>query len=79
MGNRNGEFDVSHSFPSHLLLCHLDTATVADNTPVTDSFVLSAVAFIVLCRSEDLLTEKSVPLRLVSPVVDSLRLQDFSG
>ena len=75
---RNSEFDMTHPFPAHLLLCHLYAATVADDTTVADSLVLSAVALVVLCRTEDLLAEETVTLRLVCPVVDGFWLQYFS-
>ena len=78
MRNGNGQFDVSHPFPADFLFSHFHAATVADDTAVSDSLVFSAVAFVVFGRTENLLTEKTVSLRLVSPVVDCLRLQDFS-
>ena len=79
MGYRDCELYVSHTFPAHLLFSDFHTAPVAYDTPVADSLVFSAVAFVVLRRAEDLLAEESVPFRLVRPVVDSLRLEDFSG
>ena len=78
MRNRNGELDVSHPFPADLLLGDLDTASVTDNSAVLDSLVLAAVALVILGRTENLLTEKTVPLRLVGPVIDRLRLEDLS-
>ena len=65
---------MAHSFPSYLGLGYLYSAAVADDTLVSDSLILTAVAFPVLHRSEDFFAEKSVLFRLKSPVVDSLRL-----
>ena len=69
---------MSHSFPTYLLLGNFYTATVADNTTIADSLVLSAVALVILGRTEDLLAEETVTLRLVGPVVDGFRLQYLS-
>ena len=79
VSHRNCQGDVSHPFPADFLLCHLDTASVADDSAVTDPLVLSAIAFVVFCRSEYLFAEETVPLRLVGPVVDCLRLQDLAA
>ena len=70
---------MTHPLPSDLLLCHFNTAPVADDSTVTDSLVLSAVALVVLGRSEDLLAEESVLFRLVGPVVHRLRLEDLTA
>ncbi len=78
MSHRNCEGNVSHSFPADFFLCHLDTASVADDSAVTDPLVLPAVALIVLCRAEDLFAEETVPFWLVSPVVYRLRLQNLA-
>ncbi len=78
MRNGNGKLYVSHPFPADFLLGNLDSASVADDSPVLDSLVLAAVALVVLGRTENLLAEKSVPLRLVGPVIDRLRLQNLS-
>ena len=75
---RHGEADVSHPLTTHLLLGHLDITPVADDTTVTDSLVLAAIALVVLGRTEDLLAEQTVLLRLVCPVVDGFRLEDLA-
>ena len=76
---RNGKGDVAHTLTAHLLLSNLDITSVADYSAVTDSLVLSAIAFVILGRAEDFLAEETVPLRLVGPVVDRFRLQDLSA
>jgi hypothetical protein len=68
---------MSHAFTADLLFCNLNPASVAHNTPVTDTLVLTAVALIVLYRTEDPLAKEAVPFRFISTVVDSLRLQNF--
>ena len=65
---------MPHSLSSYLGLCYLDTALVAYDALVSDSLVLTAVAFPVLGRSEDPLAVKAVHFRLERPVVDSFRL-----
>ena len=69
---------MSHPLPADLLLGHLDTAAVADDTAVPDPLVFAAIALVVLGRTEDLFAEETVTLRLVGPVVHRLRLQDLS-
>ena len=79
MSHRNGELDMSHPFPADLLFSHFNTTSVADDATIADSLVFSAMAFIVLSRTENLLTEQTILLRLVSSIVDGFRLQDLSG
>ena len=76
-GDRKG--DVAHPLAADLLLRDLHAAAVADDAAVADALVLSAVALIVLGRTEDALAEESVALRLVGTVVDGFRFQDLSG
>ena len=78
MSYRHRESDVSHPLATYLLLSDLDAASVADDSAVPDPLVLAAIALVVLGRTEDLFTEKTVALRLVSPVVHRLRLEDLS-
>ena len=83
----HNKFDVTGTLTTHLLLCHLYTATVADDALIADALVLATGALIVLCRTEDALTEQTVTLRLVGTVVDGLgfgnlseaALEDFFG
>ena len=62
---------MTATFTAYFLLCHFYTTTVADNTFITDAFVLSAVTFIILHRTEDTFAEQAVTFRLVGTVVDS--------
>src|SRR5262249_26343859 len=57
---------------------HLDTAALADDPLEADALVLAAVALPVASRSEDLLAEQAVLLRLQCAVVDGLRLLDLA-
>ena len=87
VGNGHNQFDVSAALTTYLLLSNLNTASVADDTLVTDTLVLAAGALVIACRAEDALAEQAVALWLVSTVVDGLRLchlairifQDFLG
>ena len=78
MSNRNSEGDMTHSFSADLLFSYLDLTPVADDSTIADSLVLSAVAFVILGGSENLLAEKTVPLGLIGSVVDRLRLKNLS-
>src|SRR5574344_224756 len=54
MGNRDSEGDMTHPFPTYLLLCYFHTASVADDSTIADSLIFAAIALIILGRSEDL-------------------------
>ena len=69
---------MTHSFPTHLLFSNFHAATVADDSAISDSLILAAIALVILGRTENLLAEKTISLRLVSPVVNRLRLEDFT-
>ena len=64
MSHWHNELDVSATLTAYLLLRHLNTASVANDTLVTDALVLAAVAFVVLDRSEDALAEQTVAFGL---------------
>ncbi len=61
--DRYGQHDVTHTFAAHALLRDLDAAAVADNAFVADTLVLTAGAFPVTDRAEDLLAEQTVFFR----------------
>ena len=65
---------MSHTLTTNTGLCDLNTTAITYNALITDLFVFTAVTLPVFAWSEDSLTEKSVLLRLQSPVIDGLRL-----
>src|SRR5262249_14542280 len=69
-----GQLDVAHALAAHLGARDLDAAALADDALEADALVLAAVALPVLRRTEDLLAEEPVLLRLERAVVDRLRL-----
>ena len=73
------ELDVPHTLATHLLLGNFHTTAVADDAFVADALVLTAMALVVLDRTEDLLAEETVALRLVGTVVDGLGLEDLAA
>ena len=79
VGDGDGQGDMAHTLPAHLLFGHFDAAPVADDAAVADPLVFSAIAFVILGRTEDLLAEKTVFLRLIGPVVDRFRFQDLAA
>ena len=79
VGYGHHQLDVTHTFAAHLLLGHLDTASVADNPFVTDTFVLSAMALVVLDRPEYTFAEKTVPLGFIGTVVDGFGFQHLAA
>ena len=64
MGNRRGQLDMAHAVAADGGFGDLDAAAVADDAFVTDFLIFAAVAFPVLARPEDPLTEEAVLLRL---------------
>src|SRR5690606_8785170 len=67
-----------HPLTAHLGAGDLDAAALADDAAEPDALVLAAVALPVLGRTEDLLAEEPVLLRLERAVVDGLRLLDLA-
>ena len=78
VGDRDDQLDMAGTLTTHLLFCHFDTASVADDAFVTDTLVLAAVALIVFCRAENALAEKTVTLGLIGAIVDCLGLQHLT-
>ncbi len=78
VGHRSGELDVAHPLPANLGAGHLDAAALADDALEADPLVLTAVALPVPLRTEDLLAEEPVLLRLERAVVDGLGLLDLA-
>ena len=76
--DRRSQLDVSHTFTAHRRLGDLDAAAIADHAFIANLFILSAVTFPVLARTEDALTEQTVPFRFLRTVVDRFRLFDLS-
>ena len=72
------KLDMSHALAAYLSLRYLNSAAVAYFSAIAKSFILSAVAFPVLCRSENTLAEESVALRLKCAVVYRFRLLDLA-
>ena len=78
VGHRRGELDVAHPLPAHLRAGHLDAAALTDDPLEADTLVLAAGALPVPGRTEDLLAEEAVLLRLEGAVVDGFRLLDLA-
>ena len=74
MSHRDNQLNVSSTFTTHFLFCYLNTTTVADNTFITDTLVLTAGTLIILCRTKDTLTEQTITFWFIGTIVDSLWL-----
>ena len=59
-------------------MSHLHAATVADDSFVLRSLVLTAGAFIIALWSEDPLAEQTVPFGAVGSIVDGFGFLDFA-
>ena len=69
-----GELDVAHAVTTNLRARDLHTTSFTDDALEAHPLVLAAVALPVLGRTEDLLAEQAVLLRLERAVVDRLGL-----
>ena len=78
MGHGDYQLDVAGAFAAHFLLGDFHTATVADDTFVTNALVLSAMAFVVLGGTENAFAEQTVALGLIGAVVDGFGLQNLT-
>ena len=70
---------MSHTFTAYFLFGYFNTATVANNSFVTDSFVFSAMAFIILYRSENPFAKQTVTFGFIGPVIDGFGFQHFTA
>ncbi len=78
VGHRSGELDVAHALTTHTALGDLHATAFADDALEAHALVLAAGAFPIAGRSEDLLAEQAVFLRLQGTVVDGFRLLDLA-
>ena len=70
---------MAHALAANLGARNFDAALVANDALIADPLVLAAGAFPVLLRTEDALTEQSVPFRFECSVVDGLWLGYFTS
>ena len=78
MGDRGGQFDMTHTLTTHAGFGDFHAAFFADDTAVLEALVLAAEAFVVLDRPEDFGAEQAVAFRLEGAVVDRFRFFDFA-
>ena len=69
---------MAHALATHLGQRHFNATLLADHTTMLKALVLTAQALVVLHRAKNLGAEQTIPLRLESPVVDSLGLFNFT-
>src|SRR5512145_1347010 len=78
MGHRGSQRNVPHPFTAYFGLNDFDAALFADNAAMLHTLIASAKTFVILNRPEYLGAEQTVSLRLEGPVIDRLRLFDFT-
>ena len=74
----SGQSDMAHSLAANLALDDLNATLFADYAAMLHALVFSAVALVVLYRSKNLGTEKTILLGLEGSVVDGFRLLDLA-
>ena len=79
VSHRHHKRYVAHAFAAHLFLGHFHTATVADDAAIANALVFSTMTFVILDRAEYSLAEQTIPLWLVSPIVDGLRFKHLAA
>jgi hypothetical protein len=78
MCDRYYEVDVPGSFSTDFLFSNFYTASIAYDSLVADSFVFSAVAFVIFYRTKNAFAEQSITFRFVGTIVDGFGFQHFS-
>ena len=76
--NGSLKLDVTHALAAHLVTRYFNATTLTNETLDVDALVLTTGTLPSLLRSEDLLAEESVLLRLVGAVVNGFWLLDFA-
>ena len=79
MSYGHNQLDVTHTLTTYFLLSNLYTATVADDTFITDTLVLTAMTLVILYRTEDALAEETVAFGFVGTIVDGFGLQHLTA
>jgi hypothetical protein len=69
---------MSHPLTTDLATSDFNAAAVADHAFELMLLVAATVAFPVLGRAKNTLTEETITFRLIRPVVNRLRLFDFA-
>lgn len=72
------KFDVSSALAANLGSRNFYSTSFTNDPLVADTLVFSTSTFVVLARSEDLLTEESSAFRSLCSVVDSLADEHFT-
>jgi hypothetical protein len=75
---RYHKVNVANAFASYFFLSNLHTATVAHNAFVADTFVLTAMAFVIFYWSENPFAEQTTHFRLKATVVDGFRFGNLA-
>ena len=76
--HRHRQFDMTHALAPDLAERDFHAASVTNHAAIADPLVLPAMAFPVLDRTEDALTEQAVLLGLERAVVNGFGLGDFA-
>ena len=78
VGARESQVDVSHPFPSDRLHGDFNAALFADLASECAFLVASAMALIILDRTENLFAEETVRFRFLGSIIDGLGLGDLA-
>ncbi len=78
MRDRRAELNVTHALSAHDRARDFYTTLVADDALITNAFVFTAVALVILFRTEDFLVKEAVLLGALGSIVDCLRLRYFA-
>ena len=69
------KLNMARTFTTNLLLGHLYTATIADDSFIANTLILTAGTLIILGRTKDTLTEKAVAFRLICTIINGFRFR----
>ena len=73
-----GQLDMAQAFAPHARQRHFDAALIADDAAVLHALVFAAETFPIGYWSENARAEQAIALGFESPVIDGLRLGDFT-
>ena len=78
MNNRYNQFKVTHALTTYFLLRNFYTTTVTHDAFVANTFVLAAIAFIILYWAKYFFAKQTITFGFVSTIVNRFGFQYFA-
>ena len=68
---------MTHPLTTHLFLGYFNTTTVTYDSLITDPLIFTTMTLVIFYRTKNPFAEQTISFRLISPIVDGFRLEDF--